>query len=69
MTAPRSPQDSISEFIKRLTALDNKESAYDKFRDFCELTFCAKAKRMAQTRERADELEERYMQIVGLRTL
>lgn len=65
MTHPLPPKDCVSAFIRRLTALDREKSPYDKFRDFCEMVFCAKAKRMAPTRERADELEDRYMQIVG----
>ena len=65
MTAPLASQDAVTDFIKRLTALDAEKSPYDKVRDFWALAFCAKAKRMAQTPERADELEERYMQIVG----
>jgi hypothetical protein len=64
MTSPLTPQDCVSEFIRRLTALDREKSPYDKFREFCEMVFCAKAKRVALTRERADELEDRYMQIV-----
>src|ERR1017187_240829 len=63
--APPPPKDCVSAFVKRITALDREKSPYDKFRDFCEMVFCAKAKRMAQTREPADELENRYMQIVG----
>jgi hypothetical protein len=65
MTSPLTPQDCVSEFIKLLTALDREKSPYDKFRDFCEMVFCAKAKRVALTFEHADELEDRYMQIVG----
>ena len=65
MTGPLTPQDCVAAFVKRITELDREKSAYDKFRDFCELCFCAGAKRMAETRERADELEDRYMQIVG----
>ena len=65
MTDPLTPKDSISSFIKRLTALDREKSSYDKFRDFCEMAFCAYAKTTAPTPERAQELEDRYMQIVG----
>ena len=65
MTSPLTPHNCVSEFIKRLTGLDREKSTYDKFRDFCEMVFCAKAKRVALTREHADELEDRYMQIVG----
>jgi hypothetical protein len=39
MTRSLTPQDCVSEFIKRLTALDPEKSAYDKFRDFCEMAY------------------------------
>jgi hypothetical protein len=65
MTGPLTPTDCVSAFIKRLTALDREKSPYDKFRDFCEMAFCAYAKLTAPTPERAQELEDRYMQIVG----
>jgi hypothetical protein len=65
MTHPFSPQDCVKAFIKRITALDHEKSSYDKFRDFCEMAFCAYAKTTAPTPERAQELEDRYMQIVG----
>jgi hypothetical protein len=65
MTSPLSPQDCVKEFIKRITALDHEKSSYDKIRDFCEMAFCAYAKTTAPSSERAQELEDRYMQIVG----
>ncbi len=65
MTSPLSPQDCVKAFIKRITALDHEKSPYDTFRDFCEMAFCAYAKTTAPTPERAQELEDRYMQIVG----
>ncbi len=51
-------------FIKRLQALDRSKSTYEKFRDFCEMVYCAYAKLTADP-ERAEVLEARYMQIVG----
>jgi len=65
MTDALSPKDCVSAFIKRITALDRDKSPYDTFRDFCEMAFCAYAKTTAPTPERAQELEDRYMQIVG----
>jgi hypothetical protein len=65
MTHPLPPKDCVSAFVKRITALDRETSPYDKFRDFCEMAFCACAKLTAPTPERAQELEDRYMQIVG----
>jgi type I restriction-modification system DNA methylase subunit len=51
-------------FIKRLHELDRAKSTYEKFRDFCELAYCAYAKLTADP-DRAESLETRYMQIVG----
>lgn len=65
MTDPLTPKDCVKAFIKRITALDREKSPYDTFRDFCEMAFCAYAKTTAPTPERAQELEDRYMQIVG----
>ncbi len=51
-------------FIKRLHELDRSKSTYDKFRDFCELAYCAYAK-LTSDPARAERLETRYMHIVG----
>jgi hypothetical protein len=61
-----SPQDySPSAFIKALNAIDRSKSPGEKFRDFCEMAYCAYAKLTAPDKERADALENRYMEIVG----
>ena len=52
-------------FIKRLLELDRSKTPYEKFRDFCEMAYCAYAKLTAPSKEAADKLEERYMRIVG----
>lgn len=65
MIRPLPPKDCVAAFIKRLTALDPEKSPYDKFRDFCEMGFCALAKLTAATSECVQEREDRYMQIVG----
>jgi PBP1b-binding outer membrane lipoprotein LpoB len=44
MTHPLPPKNCVAAFVKRLTALDRENSAYDKFRDFCEIAFCDYAK-------------------------
>ena len=49
MTPPLTPKDRVAAFIKRLNALDPEKSPYDKFRDFCEMGFCAFAKLTAPT--------------------
>ena len=52
-------------FIRRLRTVDPHRSPFEKFRDICELAFCAHAKPTAPTPERAQALEDRYMHIVG----
>jgi hypothetical protein len=61
---PLSPRQAVTAFIKRIEQLDREKNAYDKFRDFCELAYCALAKQTA-AEDRAQRLEDRYMQIVG----
>jgi hypothetical protein len=51
-------------FIKKLKALEPSKSTAEKFRDFCELAYCAYAKPMAAP-EQHEILEARYMHIVG----
>jgi type I restriction-modification system DNA methylase subunit len=51
-------------WIRQFEMLDNSKSPAEKFRDFCEMAYCAYAKLTAPTTERADALEARYMRIV-----
>ncbi len=55
---------SHQNFVKELSRLDSSKTVTEKFRDLCELAYCAYAKPTA-TRERAETLESRYMQIVS----
>lgn len=57
--------ETVKTFIKKLSALESCKSPHDKFRDFLEMAYCAHAKPTAPNKERADALEDRYMQIVG----
>lgn len=60
--------DYAGMFIKRLLELDRSKNAYEKFRDFCELAFCAYAKPIMlglEGKEEAERLESRYMDIVA----
>lgn len=57
--------EAKKQFIKLLNGADRSRSTRESFQDFCELAYCALAKLTAPTKERADELEARYMQIVG----
>lgn len=66
MPAPPPPPEELhSRFLKRIRELDPHSSPYDKFRDLCALAYCAIAKQTALSEVRAQELEDRYMQIVG----
>lgn len=56
--------EAIKAFIKIVERLDREKNVYDLFRDFCEMSYCAHAKLTAAA-EPADQLEARYMQIVG----
>lgn len=56
--------DPVASFIKRMEKLDREKNSYDLFRDLCEMAYCAHAKLTAGT-ERGDQLEARYMQLVG----
>ena len=56
---------SPTQFIKALGKIDNSKSNPEKFRDFCEMAYCAYAKITACDEERANKLESRYMEIVG----
>lgn len=55
----------VKTWVKKLEQLDRSKSVREKFRDFCQMAYCAIAKTTSPTPERADELEARYMQIVG----
>jgi hypothetical protein len=64
--------DPVSAFIRIMDKLDREKNSYDLFRDFCEMAYCSHAKLTAgtaitdgETSSRADQLEARYMQIVG----
>lgn len=56
--------DPVKEFIKGLEKLDRSRSIGETFRDMMEMAYCAHAKLMAPTDERAEELEARYMGLV-----
>ena len=50
---------------KILESLDRSKHRQDHFRNFCELSYCAIAKTTQTNTEKADVLEDRYMEIVG----
>ena len=52
-------------FCKRLPELDRSKNLYEKFRDFCELAYCAIAQRAPPfEKAKKEKLEARYLQIV-----
>ena len=57
---------SVKEFIKALDkAGDHSRSRRDMFRDLMEMCYLATAKLMQPDQQRADDMEARYMNIVG----
>ncbi len=56
--------ESTKTFIQKLSSLETSKSPQEKFRDFCELAYCAYAKPVAQVADQ-ETLEDRYMQIVS----
>ncbi len=59
-----SAQNLTRDFIRIIERQAAQKNAYDLFRDFCEMSYCALAKLTASP-DRGDQLEARYMQIVG----
>lgn len=55
----------VKDFIKTLNGLDHSKDRYTKFRDFLTLAYCALAKPVATSAERAEGLEAEYMDVVG----
>jgi type I restriction-modification system DNA methylase subunit len=53
------------DFVRELQQHHNGHAPYRVFEGWCEMAFCAMAKRTAATRKDADDLEARYMRLVG----
>ena len=53
------------DFIKVLENLDRSKGRDENFRNFCEMSYCALAKKTAANETQAEKLEARYMSIVG----
>jgi len=58
-------EDLKKDFIKVLESIDRSKHRQDNFRNFCEMAYCAIAKRTQTDTDKADALEDRYMEIVG----
>lgn len=66
--ADKAYQADIKQFIKLIEIMDSSKDTTERFRDFCEMAYCALAKPVfiaSQNQTRADELEARYMKVVG----
>lgn len=57
--------DYKKDFIKILNDMDRSKSRAENFRNFCEMSYCALAKKTATDEETANAFEERYMSIVS----
>jgi len=53
------------DFIQILESMDRSKHAQDHFRNYCDMAYCAIAKKTALDQKTADRFEERYMEIVG----
>ena len=62
-TSIKKPDELFREMLKKLRE-SGKRNGWKVFSDFCELAYCAIAKRTAQSKERREELESRYMRCV-----
>ena len=58
-------QEKKKAFITILDDLDRSKHRQDNFRNFCDMAYCAIAKRTALDEEAAENFEARYMEIVG----
>lgn len=56
---------SVREFIKILKELDHSKHRDEVFRDFCELAYCALAKKACPWPDQREALEAQYMEVVG----
>lgn len=56
---------AVQKFVKGLSGICSSKHADEVLRDFCELVFCALAKKASPWPEQQDQLEEQYMKVVG----
>jgi len=55
----------VQKFVKGLSSICSSKHADEVLRDFCELAFCALAKKASPWPEQQDQLEAQYMEVVG----
>lgn len=59
-----SPTRAVSQFVKLLDGIDRSKRRSEVFFDFCELAYCALAKKACPWPEEQDRLEAKYMEVV-----
>ena len=56
---------AVRDFVRIINELDRSKHRDEVFRDFCELAYCALAKRACPDKVQRDALETQYMEVVG----
>ncbi len=56
---------AVKDFVRIINELDRSKHRDEIFRDFCELSYCALAKRVCPDEAQRDALEVQYMEVVG----
>ena len=56
---------AVKDFLRLLRQRDRSKRQTEVFADFCELAYCALAKRPSPFPDQRDQLEAQYMQVVG----
>ncbi|WP_170431577.1 N-6 DNA methylase [Ruegeria arenilitoris] len=56
---------AVTDFVRIINELDRSKHRDEIFRDFCELAYCALAKRACPDEDQRDALEVQYMEVVG----
>lgn len=56
---------AVKEFMRGLDRIDRSKRRSEVFADFCEMSYCALAKRACPWAEQRDTLEAQYMQVVA----
>ncbi|WP_120633530.1 N-6 DNA methylase [Ruegeria sp. EL01] len=56
---------AVKDFVRIINELDRSKHRDEVFRDFCELSYCALAKRACPDETQRDALEAQYMEVVG----
>ncbi|WP_299846403.1 N-6 DNA methylase [uncultured Paracoccus sp.] len=57
---------AVTDFLRALDGFDRSKTRSETFRIFCEMAYCALAKRVSPCPEQRDRLEADYMRCVGL---